>query len=127
MKKTHIKKLDKIWSEKIKELADNKCESCLEGKIWLNSCHIISRRYRATRWGCYIDGKYDLNGFCGCYSCHMAYDQHSPKEAFIRRVVIGEERYQKLGKIAQDISITKTQEFEEIRNILTNLQRYDRM
>ena len=119
MLKSHIKILDTIWSKKVKEKAGYKCEVCLEEGVYLNSCHIIGRRYRATRWGAEIDGKYDLCGFSGCFGCHREYDEHSPKEDFIRRVVIGEERYQKISEKAKQ-SVAKNQDFETIKKELEN-------
>jgi hypothetical protein len=45
----HKKKLDKIWSLKVKENADNKDE--LDGtKEYINAHHFIGRRNMATRW-----------------------------------------------------------------------------
>ena len=45
----HKNKLDKIWSEKVKENAENKDE--IDGtKGLLNSHHLIGRRNMATRW-----------------------------------------------------------------------------
>lgn len=103
MKKSEIKALDKLWSQRVKEKAGYKCESCLE-EGWLNSCHIVGRAHRTTRWGCWIDGKYDLCGWSGCYACHRAYDSHLPKELFIRRVVIGNERYEKICNSSNEIA-----------------------
>ena len=114
MNKSQIKKLDNLWSIKVKELSKYKCESCLEENIWLNSCHIIGRRYRGTRWGAWIGQQYDLCGFSGCFACHNQYDEHGPNEGFIRRVVIGENRYAQISKIAKQ-SIAKNQDYEEIR------------
>ena len=71
MKKSQIKILDSLWSKAIKERAGQKCEFCLREDLRLNSCHIIGRRYRGTRW--------DLqNGLSLCYSHHAEYDQHGP-------------------------------------------------
>jgi hypothetical protein len=116
MKKSEINKLDILWAGRIKEVG--KCESCLESG-WLNACHIIGRRHRATRWGAWIDGEYDLCGWCGCFGCHNDYDEHGPKEDFIRRIVIGEERYQKIREIAMN-KITKNQDYETIKGWITN-------
>ena len=61
MKKPEIKKLDKLWSEKIR--SKGKCEVC--GKnISLNSHHIVGRRNHTLRW----DAK---NGVCLCSGCHV--------------------------------------------------------
>lgn len=115
MKKSEIRKLDTQWSLKVKEKAGFKCESCLESGIHirLESAHIVGRVYRTTRWGCWIEGLYDLNGMCLCSACHQQYDDHRPKEIFIRRVVIGEERYEKLCQQKQVIA--KNQDYEEIK------------
>lgn len=109
MKKSEIKKLDLIWSKKVKEKAGFKCEFCLEEGVWLNSAHIIGRRYRGTRW--LID-----NGMCLCYGCHRKYDEHAPEEEKIRRIVIGQERLDRLLKIKQEVA--KNQDYETIRKTL---------
>ncbi len=108
----------------MKTLAKNKCESCgKSGKTaTLNSCHIVGRRYRTTRWGAVIEGKYDLCGFCGCYLCHMQYDEHGPKEKHIREKVIGLERYDTIRNLAVN-SIADNQDYEEIKNALTELEK----
>ena len=65
MERKHIKKLDKLWSQKVKEDANFRCEIC--GKsgdtCQLHSHHIWGRRILSTRW--------DLdNGVCLCASHH---------------------------------------------------------
>lgn len=52
----------KLWSKAVKERANNRCEWC--GKIeYLNSHHIISKRYKPLR--------FDLsNGIALCPRCH---------------------------------------------------------
>ena len=119
MKKSEIKKLDIIWSKLVKEKAGRKCECCLETEVWLESAHIIGRTYRATRWGCWIEGAYDLNGMCLCSACHREYDEHRPKELFIRKVVIGLERYERLCE--QKKIIAKDQDFKTIENLLKGM------
>lgn len=118
MKKSEINKLDILWSKKVKEKAGHKCESCLEEGVWLNSCHIIGRRHRGTRWGAWIEINgilvYDLCGFSGCFGCHNQYDEHGPKEDFIRRVVIGQERYEKIREKATQ-EIARNQDYETIK------------
>lgn len=60
MKKSEIKKLDKVWSEKIR--SKGACEVCHKTTS-LNAHHIIGRRNRSVRW--------DLrNGVCLCAGCH---------------------------------------------------------
>ena len=60
MKKAHMKKLDLLWSKKIRELG----WCCVCGKTGrLNAHHYVGRMNRAVRW--------DLrNGFCLCVGCH---------------------------------------------------------
>jgi len=113
MKKSEIRKLDKIWAEKVKKRAGYKCEYCLEeGRelssygVWLNACHIVGRRYRATRW--------DLaNGACWCFGCHRQYDEHGPEEL----KMIGKARKETLQKKAKQ-KIAKYQDFEKIKKEL---------
>ena len=61
MKKALSKKLDKAWSDKIKEFG--MCEYCNKTKT-LNAHHFYSRSIRSVRWD--ID-----NGFCLCVGCHV--------------------------------------------------------
>ncbi len=116
MKKSHITALDLIWSAKVKEKANFKCESCLEYGLRVEAAHIIGRTYRTTRWGCFIDGVYDLAGMCLCVDCHQHYDQHKQKHDFIVRVVVGQERYEKLLETKQVIA--KHQEYKKIKGFL---------
>ena len=118
MKKSHIKKLDLLWSKMIRKVG--KCECCLESGefVRLEGAHIVGRTYRTTRWGVFIDGKYDSNGMCLCISCHQDYDRHIAKEKFIREVVIGLERYDKLLQTKKIIA--KHQDFEEIKSWLVH-------
>ena len=116
MKKSHIAKLDKLWSEKVKTNSKYACECCLEEGIRMEAAHIRGRRKRNTRWGCFIDGVYDLCGMCLCSNCHREYDEHTKKEDFIRRVVIGEERYLKIQQASEVIA--KNQDFATIKNEL---------
>ena len=65
MKKTLVKKLDKIWTDKIKIDQGWRCEKCgrTNTQVRLNSHHIIGRRHRSLRWVL-------SNGVCLCVSCH---------------------------------------------------------
>ena len=61
MKKQLIKKLDNVWSNKIKEYG--MCEFCHK-TTYLNAHHFYSRSIRSVRW--------DIpNGFCLCVGCHV--------------------------------------------------------
>lgn len=112
MKKSTIKKLDKVWSEKIRE--KGYCEFCKSKVAWLNAAHIVGRRYRWTRWGAWIDGKYDLCGMCLCYTCHNHYDEHGYNESDIRLKVVGEERYNKI-RFEAKAKVADNQDYEEIK------------
>ena len=63
MKKSEIRKLDKLWSAKIRE--PGVCAYCGKGKpeVRLNAHHIYDRKIRALRWE--LD-----NGICLCVSHH---------------------------------------------------------
>lgn len=60
MKKSNIKKLDKSWSEKVREYG--MCEKCHKLSP-LNAHHFYSRSVRSVRWD-------TDNGFCLCVGCH---------------------------------------------------------
>ena len=61
MKTAEIKKLDKLWSKKIRE-RDEVCQVC-GGTQYLNAHHVIGRRNRNIRWD--MD-----NGITLCSGCH---------------------------------------------------------
>jgi len=69
-------KLDKMCSEKVKELAGWRCEKCGRENCKLDWHHIFKRSKRSTRW--------DLgNGLCLCFVCHRL-GAHSPDWGIIR-------------------------------------------
>ena len=128
MKKNEIKNLDKIWSEQVKIIAKDFCEVCGLSRETsrLNSCHIIGRAYRATRWGAWLvnsKGKmyYDLCGFCGCFRDHMEYDSHGPKEELIRTKTIGVDRYNRIRAYADEHTINDL-EFEEVKSWIISVK-----
>lgn len=110
MKKSEGYKLDRFWANKVRK---DHCESCLEQDIRFESAHIKGRRFRTTRWGCWIDGKYDLAGMNLCVPCHRDYDEHGRKHDFIVRVVVGQKRFEKLTDVKEVIA--KYQDYEEIK------------
>ena len=56
-------KLDQLWRDKVKEIANYRCEYCGIRDKRLNSHHIFSRSNKSVRW--------DLdNGLCLCVSHH---------------------------------------------------------
>lgn len=115
MTKKEIKALDTLWSEAVKLRAKYRCEYCgaagikAGGNTWLNSCHIVGRRFRGLRW--------DIeNGMSLCYVHHHAYDSHLPQHEDIRKEVIGEDRIKRL--LEKKHPIAKYQDYEEIEKIL---------
>lgn len=115
MKKADIKKLDNLWSAKVKELADERCEYCLKDDAWLNSCHIIGRRYRATRW-------LIANGMCLCFICHRQYDEHGPLHKDIMEKVVTYARFTELSKLAKQ-NVAKYQDYKTIKKELEDGER----
>lgn len=119
MKIFEIKKLDKLWSEAVKAKASFQCEYCYKrgikagGQTKLNACHVVGRRNRTTRWGCEIDGWWDLCGFCGCYTCHNIYDHHLYLHDDLINKVIGLERYQKIMNTS--VPVDKTVTFDAVK------------
>ena len=117
MTKAEIRKLDALWAKLVKQKAGGKCEYCLETRrefkggpgIWLEAAHIVGRTYRATRW--LLE-----NGMALCSGCHKAYDEHRPDELKIRRIVIGEDKYERLCSMKQVIA--KNQDYEKIKKKL---------
>ena len=68
-------KLDKLWSDKVKERANFKCEYCGTKDKRLNSHHIFSRSNKSVRW--------DLdNGLCLCVSHHSLGNFSAHKNPF---------------------------------------------
>lgn len=128
MKKNEIKILDKLWSKAVHLKGKERCECCSKSaKVTrLNACHVIGRRHRATRWGAWFGNKdeasYTLCGFCGCYDCHKQYDEHGPREAYIREKVIGLEEYESI-RVRATQTVAKNQDFEEIKNDLEDVIR----
>jgi hypothetical protein len=70
------RKLDKLWSKKIKMIFNNKCWVCGSDKF-LNSHHIISRNAKELRW--------DIeNGICLCSKHHRySFDISAHQNSFI--------------------------------------------
>ncbi len=63
MKVSHDKKLLVLWSLKVRENADFRCELCGKKSGTLNAHHFYGRKNRSTRY-------WLPNGICLCYSCH---------------------------------------------------------
>ena len=133
MKRPEINKLDKLWGSIVKATRGYRCEMCgISGRM--EAAHVVGRRHRTTRWGIDLDDiadvnnrnylihtkNYDLCGHCLCHSCHQHYDEHGPLEQRIVEKVIGAERKKILQFLAKN-SITKYQEYEEIKELLSSL------
>jgi len=116
-----IKKLDKIWADTVKALANYRCEHCglMGGRV--EAAHVVGRRHRTTRWGLFDElGEYDLCGHCLCHQCHQHYDEHGPLEQRIIETTVGLERKEALQFLART-SVAKDQDFENIKTILESL------
>lgn len=100
-------RLFKLWAEKVKELAGNKCEKC--GKPnGLNSHHIYSRSKLSTRWD-------TDNGVCLCVAHHTlssSFSAHKTPAEFIEWIKErrGEEWYMSLRRKANAVQ-KKTAQF----------------
>jgi hypothetical protein len=122
MKKFLIKKLDAIWSKTVKEIAKYRCEHCGRYDSRMEAAHVVGRRHRATRWGCWLSvmrhgqtkKKYDLCGHCLCHACHQEYDEHGPLENDIIEHTIGRERKEYLQNVGRD-KVAKYQDYDEIK------------
>ena len=123
MLRKHIKKLDNLWANIVKEKAGWRCEHCGRKKSdgWkMEAAHVVGRRYRKTRWGSYTDEAmlhYDLCGHCLCHMCHQNYDEHGPLEDEIIDVTIGRDRKLELQYMANN-DVAKYQDYEEIKSTL---------
>ena len=93
MKKSNIKKLDKSWSEKVREYG--MCEKCHKLSP-LNAHHFYSRSVRSVRWD-------TDNGFCLCVGCHTfssKFSAHKTPAEFVEWAIErrGEKWYDSLKK-----------------------------
>ena len=93
MKKSNITKLDKSWSEKVREYG--MCEKCHKLSP-LNAHHFYSRSVRSVRWD-------TDNGFCLCVGCHTFsshFSAHKTPAEFVEWAIErrGKEWYDSLKK-----------------------------
>lgn len=118
MKKKDIHKLDQMWSDIIKNRAGYACEHCGISGVRMEAAHVVGRRHRGTRWGCWVPwgAVYDFAGHCLCHSCHQHYDEHGPLELQITENTVGLERKAHLQQVAQ--AVARDQDYEEIKGIL---------
>jgi len=123
MKKREIFLLDTLWANIVKSKANYHCEHCKIAGIRMEAAHVVGRRHRATRWGCYLDGvNYDLCGHCLCHGCHQHYDEHGPLEDKIIRETINPVR-KSLIQIAANKLVGKDQDYDSIKCTLEDYGR----
>ena len=98
-RKALIKKLDKLWSQAVKDKANNICEKCQRVSKGLNSHHVVGRRYMSTRY--LIE-----NGVALCVNCHFNIAHQNPVE-FSKWILAkrGEEWYNRLQFKKQTIKV----------------------
>jgi hypothetical protein len=108
MKKSDIKKLDKIWSEKIR--SKGKCELCGKSDN-LNSHHIIGRRNFSLRWSV-------PNGVCLCSGCHVFNRLSAHQDPLYFHQRLTELRPKDIEYIQEQRNIVKKQTYDEVLNDL---------
>lgn len=98
-RKTLIKKLDKLWSQAVKDKANNICEKCHSVSKGLNSHHVVGRRYLSTRF-------LISNGVALCVNCHFNIAHQNPVE-FSKWILEkrGEDWYNRLQLKKQAIKV----------------------
>jgi hypothetical protein len=83
--------LDKLWSKRVKEKANYKCEIC--GDKGVEAHHLIPRSSYNTRW-------YGPNGACLCSECHQknVWSAHKNPVYFFHCILLlrGEDWYNSL-------------------------------
>lgn len=111
VKKHEIKKLDILWSKKVRSVEI--CQLCGKKGV-LHAHHIYSRRHYNTRWD--ID-----NGICLCYRCHLFFVHKDTYEAAkaIEKVK-GKELLEKLSKKKNII-----RDYYDYEQILKELQNQE--
>jgi hypothetical protein len=117
MTKKEIDLLDEVWRVFVKQRKNFTCEHCGIMGVRMEAAHVVGRRHRATRWGCYIDGKYDWCGHCFCHNCHQQYDEHGPLEGKIIQRTVGQSRKDQIQFIAHG-SGAKGQFYDDIKIIM---------
>lgn len=100
MKKSEIRKKDKVWAKNIRDVAAGKCESCCTFSQYINAHHLISNRFHVYRW-------LPLNGVALCPRCHRfgLHAVHNNPIYVIEqlRKNKGEEWYQTVLKMMEEI------------------------
>lgn len=53
MTRHEVNELDEIWARLVKDKAQWTCEHCGVRGVRMEAAHVVGRRHRATRWGCF--------------------------------------------------------------------------
>ena len=117
MKKINIKKLDKAWSEAIRQ--HGMCEVCKKTSR-LNAHHFYSRSIMRVRWDIY-------NGFCLCVGCHVfssSFSAHKTPAEFVEWAIEsrGQAWYDSLKEKKNSLMKYIDADYD---NILLDIQHYN--
>ncbi|MEM3335431.1 MAG: recombination protein NinG [Thermoplasmata archaeon] len=113
-----IKKLDKMFSDFIREKYKNKCIKCGKTKNRMGVSHYFSRRYLGTRWE--VD-----NCHWSCWTCHTWIKNSeclerskAPGEWYYNYMIktLGKERFEELEKKAHTINKLNINDIENLIN-----------
>lgn len=105
MKKADIKKLDKLWSEKIRE--KGRCEICGQTET-LNAHHIVGRRNHALRWSL-------QNGVCLCAKHHTFAKESAHQDPEWFHDWLEENRHQDLLQLREERGMVLKRHYEDIK------------
>ena len=110
-RKSLIKKLDKLFADRIKQVG--KCQRCSKVEN-LQCAHIFGRRNYAVRWDL-------MNALCLCWYCHFVFAHQNPIE-FVEFVKshLGESEYNLLRNRAMQIVKYST---DDLLKILEDLKK----
>lgn len=107
------KKADDLFSKIIR--SRGYCEGCGSTKN-LQTAHIISRRYSATRTN--LD-----NAFCACAACHRYWTDHPVEFAVFVQAALGDSRYQALYMTSQSrVKVDWDAEVERLKPLLAEVE-----
>ena len=114
-KKKIVKKLDTLWSIKIRE-RDKICQKCQKTKA-TQAAHIFSRRNLSTRWSL-------ANGIGMCYFCHMFWAHREPVEFTLWITQkIGKSEFRSLNDANNSVfSASRLRDPKEVQKIIERLK-----
>jgi hypothetical protein len=104
-------KADKLFSEVIRSVGY--CESC-DGTHYLQTAHIISRRYNTTR----TDTR---NAYCLCAKCHRFYTDHPRQFSRFISTTWAAETYDELFEFSQNKAVKKV-DWQQRVDFLTSIK-----